>query len=198
MRDIIEEYMEELRQADPINCSTKGAEKTKVPPSASYTLDNYYKDKAESGKRQLDSSSFSKGRESDYREEFHTDGEVNSTDFKYDYPENMEKASQWHHRHLVAERSNGRSRQDRKDYSRSPNQRSSGAYSRETSISQEKRNYSNDSRYNFSRSSSRRYHKSIDKSSPHRERGDRHFDFKKRKARDASDDFEDRYDPSGP
>ncbi|KAL3370949.1 hypothetical protein AABB24_007794 [Solanum stoloniferum] len=195
MRDIIEEYMEEIRQADPINCPTKGAEGTKFPPSASYRVDNNnYKDKAESGKRQPDSPALSKVREGGYREEFHTDGEVNSTDCKYDYSENMEKASQWHHRHLVAQRSNGRSRQDKKDYSRSPNQRVGRAYSREKSISKEKRDYSNDSRLNFSR----RYHKSIEESSPHRERGDHHFDFKKRKPRDASDDFEDRYDPSGP
>ncbi|KAK6791804.1 hypothetical protein RDI58_010885 [Solanum bulbocastanum] len=199
MRDIIEEYMEEIRQADPINCPTKGAEETKFPLSASYGVDNNnYKDKAESGKRQPDSSALSKVREGGYREEFHTDGEVNSTDFKYDYSEHMEKASQWHHRHLVAQRSNGRSRQDKNDYSRSPNQRVGRAYSREKSISKEKRDYSNDSRLNFSRSSSRRYHKSIEESSPHRERGDRHFDFNKRMARDASDDFEDRYDPSGP
>ncbi|XP_015074219.1 U11/U12 small nuclear ribonucleoprotein 48 kDa protein [Solanum pennellii] len=199
MRDIIEEYMEEIRQADPINCPTKGAEVTKFPPSASYRVDNNnYKNKAESGKRQPDSSALSKEREGGYREDFHTDGEVNSTDYKYDYSENMEKASQWHHRHSVAQRSNGRSRQDKKDYSRSPNQRVGRAYSREKSISKEKRDYSNDSSLNFSRSSSRRYHKSNEESSPHRERGDRHFDFKKRKARDASDDFEDRYDPSGP
>ncbi|MCD7466414.1 hypothetical protein HAX54_003069 [Datura stramonium] len=196
MRDIIEEYMEEIRQADPINCPTKGAEETKFPPSTSYRPDNYYRDKAESGKRQLDSSALSKGREGGYREEFHTDGEVILTDFKYDYSENMEKASQWHHRHLVAERSNGRSRQDRKDHSRSPNQRGGGAYSHEKLISQEKRDYSNESRDSFSRSSSRRYHKSIEKSSPHRERGDRNFDLKQQKERDASDDFGDRYDPS--
>lgn len=198
MRDIIEEYMEEIRQADTINCPTKGAEETNFLPSATYRPDNYYKDKVESGKRQLDSFALSKGREGGYKEEFHTDGEVNSTDYKYDYSENMEKSSLWHHRHLVAERNNGRSRQDRKDYSRSPNQRGGGAYSREKSISQEKRDYSNDSRDNFSRSSSRRYHKSIEKSNSHRERGDRNFDFKKRKARDASDDFEDRYDSSEP
>lgn len=187
MRDIIEEYMEEIRQADPINCPTQGAEKTTFPPSASYWLDNYYKDKVESGKR---------GREGGNREEFHTDGEVNSTDFTYDYSENMEKASLWHHRHLVAERSNGRLRQDKKDYSRSPNQGGGGAWSREKSISQEKRDYSNDSRYNFPTRYTR-HPKSIEKSSPQRGRGDRHFDLKKWKTRDASDDFEDRYDPSG-
>ncbi|KAK4366461.1 hypothetical protein RND71_014341 [Anisodus tanguticus] len=197
MRDIIEEYMEEIRQADAISFPTKGAEEAKFPPSATYRPDNYYMDKAESGKRQLDSSALSKGREGGgYRNEFHTDGEVHSTSFKDDYSENMEKASQWHRRQLVTERSNGRSRQERKDYSRSPNQQDGGASLREKSISQENRDYSNDSRDNFSRSSRRRYNKSIEKSSSHRERSDRNSDFKKRKARDASDDFEDRYDPS--
>ncbi|CAN4115234.1 unnamed protein product [Withania somnifera] len=198
MRDIIEEYMEDIRQANSINFPTIGAEETNFLLSPTYRPDNYYKDKIESGKRQLDSSALSKGRDGSYKEEFHTDGEVNSTNYKYDYSENVEKSSLWHHRHLVAERNNGRSRQSRKDHSRSPNQRDTGAYSREKSISQEKRDYSNDSRDNFSRSFSRRYHKSIEKSYSHRERGDRNFDFKKRKARNASDDFEDRYDPSEP
>ncbi|XP_059308192.1 U11/U12 small nuclear ribonucleoprotein 48 kDa protein [Lycium ferocissimum] len=198
MRDIIGEYMEEIKQADTINCPTKGAEEAKFPPSATYRPDNYYMDKAESGKMQLDSSALRKGMEGGYRKEFHTDEEVHSTGFKDDYSENMEKASQWHHRHLVAERSNGRSRQERNDYSRSPNKRDGGASLREKSISQEKRDYSNDFRDNFSRSSSRRYHKSIEKSSSHRERSGRNLDLKKRKARDGSDDFEDRYDPSEP
>ncbi|PHU00647.1 hypothetical protein BC332_30434 [Capsicum chinense] len=195
MRDIIEECMEEIRQADPINCPTKGAEETNFPESATYRPDDYHKDKVESGNRQLDSSALSKGREGGFKEGFHTDREVNLTDFKYDYSENMEKASQWHHGHLVAERINVRSRQGRKDYSRSPNQRGC-TYLREKSISQEKRDYLNDSRENFSRSSSNRYHKSIEKSNSHRETGDHNFDFKKRKARDACDDFEDRYDPA--
>ncbi|XP_016459160.1 U11/U12 small nuclear ribonucleoprotein 48 kDa protein [Nicotiana tabacum] len=196
MRDIIEEYMEEIRQAGAINCPTKGAEESKLPLSATYRTDTSYMDKAEFGKRQLNSSALSKGREGGYGKEFHTDGEVHSAEFKDDYSANMERGSRSHHRLLVAERSNGRSRQDPKDYSRSPNQREGSAYSRESTITQEKRDYSKDSRDNFSRSSSRSYHKSHEKSSSCRERSDRNSDIKKRKTRDASVDFDDRYDPS--
>ncbi|XP_009797133.1 U11/U12 small nuclear ribonucleoprotein 48 kDa protein [Nicotiana sylvestris] len=196
MRDIIEEYMEEIRQAGAINCPTKGAEEAKLPLSSTYRMDNSYVDKAEFGKRQLDSSALSKGREGGYGKEFHTDGEVHSADFKDDYSADMEKASRWHHQHVVAERSNGRSRQDPKSYSRSPNQREASAYSHESTITQEKRDFSKESRENFPRSSSRSYHKSHEKSSSRRERSDCNSDIKKRKARDASDDFDDRYDPS--
>lgn len=90
MRDIIEEYMEEIKQAGGIGCSVKGAEEGNVPPSKLLSSHDSSTDTYELEKI-MHTSSESRGGSQDLRKELPSDYKVRSTRSDDSYSDDHEQ-----------------------------------------------------------------------------------------------------------
>ncbi|GFZ05957.1 hypothetical protein Acr_18g0001270 [Actinidia rufa] len=192
MRDIIEEYMEEITQAGGIGCLTEAVEEAKKftsePPLYIAT------DVDELKKNVYDSSEITREQAHGYKKKLYPHNNVRSTRSEYESPEyqkHRRRESSRHHDHLEAQRSVDRDKRDRDYYSRSPDRQRSNSRSHDHI------------RYHGHRDSHSRSH---ERSNHQREPGDWNSELKDRQRRQGyrdrrSDsvtlrDFEDRYDPS--
>ncbi|RAL40317.1 hypothetical protein DM860_006387 [Cuscuta australis] len=183
MRDVIEEYMEIIKQTGGVENLTKGEET--------------YND-AKSNKSQLESS-LTKEHTHQYTKDSHSLREAQSSDFRDgSSKEKTQDRCNYSHITVDADRSAGRNGRSRLDCSRSPD-RSTTYKSKHTSLRRQgdREAYEED----FYHSSSRKYQKSYDRSI-HKER----VDHRRRRKTEAYNDhtsvstlrneFDDRYDPS--
>lgn len=205
MRDIIEEYMEDIRQAGGVDCLTKG-EQAQASISGNSSMQDLYRDDAKSNKNQVDSS-LMREQPHHYMKGLHSHGEAQSSDFRDGSSKEITR-DRSHHSHgtVVADRSMGKNGHSRWGYSRSPDRLQSSTYTSKQASLQRKQDDLEGYKEDFSHSSSRKHHKSHDRKSPHRERIDRNLDPGKRRRREAYQDrksgsilcneFEDRYNPS--
>ncbi|XVE90069.1 hypothetical protein DITRI_Ditri20bG0047400 [Diplodiscus trichospermus] len=95
MRDIIEDYTEEIKKAGGIGCFVKGAEEEGLLPSESPVTYDRTMDADERRKGSSDISEAAKGSPSHYRRRSHYDQHSRSTRFE-DYSQNDFEQSRWH------------------------------------------------------------------------------------------------------
>ncbi|XP_057463136.1 U11/U12 small nuclear ribonucleoprotein 48 kDa protein [Actinidia eriantha] len=192
MRDIIEEYMEEITQAGGIGCLTEAVEEAKKftsEPSLYIATD------VDGLKKNVyDSSEITREQAHGYKKQLYPHNNVRSTRSEYESPEyqkHRRRESSRHQEHLEAQRSVDRDKRDRDYYSRSPDRQRSNSRSHDRI------------RYHGHRDSHSRSH---ERSNHQREPGDRNSELKDRQQRQGYRDrrsdsvtlrnFEDRYDPS--
>ncbi|KAF5948165.1 hypothetical protein HYC85_014122 [Camellia sinensis] len=206
MRDIIEEYMDDITQAGGIGCLIKGTEEAgKFTPEPS--LHDISSDVDVLRKNVRDSSEISREWSHAYKKQLDSHNNIRSTRFEHVSSEDHKRHrhdSSRHHEHLdTRRRSVERDRCDRDYYSKSPDRRRSHDHS----SNREHRNNVELSIKNFSRSSdsgpSRSHGRQTNR---RREQSDRNSETKDRRRRHAyrdrrsdsvtSQEFEDRYDPS--
>ncbi|XP_019153353.1 PREDICTED: U11/U12 small nuclear ribonucleoprotein 48 kDa protein [Ipomoea nil] len=205
MRDIIEEYMEDIRQAGGVDCLTKG-EEAQASISGNSSMQGLYRDDAKSIKNKVDSS-LMREQSHHYMKGLHSHREAQSSDFRDDSSKESTR-DRSHHSHgtVVADRSVGKNGRSRRDYSRSPDRLQSSTYTSKQASVRRKHDDQEAYKEDFSHSSSRKHQKSHDRKSPHRERIERNLDPGKRRRRETYQDrrsgsalcneFEDRYNPS--
>nr|GLL17988.1 U11/U12 small nuclear ribonucleoprotein 48 kDa protein [Ipomoea trifida] len=205
MRDIIEEYMEDIRQAGGVDCLTKG-EEAQASISGNSSMQGLYRDDAKSNKNKVDSS-LMREQSHHYMKGLHSHREAQSSDFRDDSSKESTR-DRSHHSHgtVVADRSVGKNGRSRRDYSRSPDRLQSSTYTSKQASVRRKHDDREAYKEDFSHSSSRKHQKSHDRKSPHRERIERNLDPGKRRRRETHQDhrsgsalrneFEDRYNPS--
>ncbi|KAL6977009.1 hypothetical protein U1Q18_025796 [Sarracenia purpurea var. burkii] len=193
MRDIIEEYMEEITQAGGIGCLVKGHEEAGKFTSEPPLLHDISTDVMQQ-RIVYESSEISKESPHGYKKQLRSHNYVKSTRFEHDSPEHHKRHrrdSGQHREHLEARRSVDRDKRDKEYYSKSPDrQRSSGF-----------------SDGHFGNHGHRDSHiRSHERSNHRRDQGDRRSGIKDRVQRNAYRDyrsdsvklheFEDRYDPA--
>nr|GMC52064.1 U11/U12 small nuclear ribonucleoprotein 48 kDa protein [Ipomoea batatas] len=205
MRDIIEEYMEDIRQAGGVDCLTKG-EEAQASISGNSSMQGLYRDDAKSNKNKVDSS-LMREQSHHYMKGLHSHREAQSSDFRDDSSKESTR-DRSHHSHgtVVADRSVGKNGRSRRDYSRSPDRLQSSTYTSKQASVRRKHDDREAYKEDFSHSSSRKHQKSHDRKSPHKERIERNLDPGKRRRRETYQDhrsgsalrneFEDRYNPS--
>ncbi|KAK9291613.1 hypothetical protein L1049_019562 [Liquidambar formosana] len=122
MRDIIEEYMEEIKQAGGIGCFVKGSEEGGVFQSEPFSAHVSIGDSDEQKRSVRGSSEASRGSPHDYRKQSHSNDNVRSTRLEDSSPKNyarQKRDSHGHREHLEDHRrSISRSRRDGQYYSR--------------------------------------------------------------------------------
>ncbi|KAL7185049.1 hypothetical protein ACSBR2_027065 [Camellia fascicularis] len=205
MRDIIEEYMDDITQAGGIGCLINGTEEAgKFTPEPS--LHDIYSDVDKLKKNVRDSSEMSREWSHGYKKQLDSHNNIRSTRFEHVSSEDRKRHRQdssRHHEHLDTRRSVERDRRDRDYYSKSPDRRRS----RDHSSNREHRNNVEWCMKNFSRSSDSSHSRSHERQTNRRmEQSDRNSETKDRRQRHAyrdrrsgsvtSQEFEDRYDPS--
>ncbi|CAL5406927.1 unnamed protein product [Camellia sinensis] len=205
MRDIIEEYMDDITQAGGIGCLIKGTEEAgKFTPEPS--LHDISSDVDKLKKNVCDSSEISREWTHGYKKQLDSHNNIRSTRFEHVSSEDRKRHRQdssRHHEHLDTRRSVERDWLDRDYYSKSPDRRRS----RDHSSNREHRNNVEWCMKNFSRSSDSGHSRSHERQTNRRtEQSDRNSETKDRRQRHAyrdrrsgsvtSQEFEDRYDPS--
>ncbi|CAL5404068.1 unnamed protein product [Camellia sinensis] len=205
MRDIIEEYMDDITQAGGIGCLIKGTEEAgKFTPEPS--LHDISADVDKLKKNVCDSSEISREWTHGYKKQLDSHNNIRSTRFEHVSSEDRKRHRQdssRHHEHLDTRRSVERDWRDRDYYSKSPDRRRS----RDHSSNREHRNNVEWCMKNFSRSSDSGHSRSHERQTNRRtEQSDRNSETKDRRQRHAyrdrrsgsvtSQEFEDRYDPS--
>ncbi|CAH9080516.1 unnamed protein product [Cuscuta epithymum] len=178
MRDIIEEYMESIKQAGGVDCLTKG---------------EAHND-ANSNKSQLESS-LTREHPHHYMMESHSHLESQSSDFRSGSSKDRSNHSQ---STMVADRSVGRNGHSTREYSRSPDRTNTNWQTGLRRKQGDRESY----KENFSHSSGKKHQKSHNYNTPHKER----IEHGRRRGRESYDDyksvstsrnkFDDRYDPS--
>ncbi|KAI3459065.1 hypothetical protein Pfo_015728 [Paulownia fortunei] len=163
MRDIIEEYMEEIKQAGGIGGMSKAVEETEA--LASENLNTHASATGVSGsRRNSEIPEESRGRSVDYRKELHS--RPDSEDFEDDIQRPRRDPS-WDHGRQDLNRNVERIRYERDDYSGSRDGRQISSQSREQMHGSEKQgfveafaeDYSRRSRQRRSESHEQKYHK---------------------------------------
>lgn len=142
MRDIIEEYMEEIKQAGGIGCSVKGAEEGNVPPSKLLSSHDSSPDTYELEKI-MHTSSESRGGSQDLRKELPSDYKVRSTRSDDSYSDDHEQHRRVSHRYdgnlEYHKKSFSRDKHDREYNPRSSERNRSDGWSHEQTRHRSKR-----------------------------------------------------------
>ncbi|CAK9137734.1 unnamed protein product [Ilex paraguariensis] len=211
LRDIIAEYMEEIKQAGGIGCLVKGAEEAEMLASKPSSVRYSSRDFSELKESLPDSSEVSREPAHGYRKQLHSENNIQSTTFQDAYPEDKKQQgrdSNMHHRNLEARRNIDTDRHDREYNSRSPDGRRSSGFLHEQTSSRGLPDKVEVSRKYFPRSPVRNHSRSVsyERDSHRREGVDHNTESKDRKQKNTkrsyrSDsarfhDFDDRYDPS--
>lgn len=203
MRDIIEEYMEEIKSSGGIGCIGKGIEEAEALSSEKFSVLDSSTGIFDTRKSLPDMVEGSGGRSHSYRKEFHS--RYDSKDFEDDN-ENHRRDPKRQYGYLDFNAGIEKVKHNRDDYSRSLDGRNSSNHSREQTHSRGKRDYIEVSGESSSRRSDRSHSKSHDRSSHKRERDEDNWEPRdQRRSKTDKDsrsdyklrnEFVDRYNPS--
>ncbi|XVF30933.1 hypothetical protein REPUB_Repub16aG0102000 [Reevesia pubescens] len=114
MRDIIEEYTEEIKKAGGIGCFVKGAEEEGLLPSESPATYDRAVDADEHREGTRDISKAARGSPNYYRRISHDDQQTKSTRFEESSQNDFEQ-SRWHEHHDLLEDPRGSNREKRRE-----------------------------------------------------------------------------------
>ncbi|KAL2482108.1 U11/U12 small nuclear ribonucleoprotein 48 kDa protein [Forsythia ovata] len=202
MRDIIEEYMEEIKSSGGIGCIGKGIEDAEALPSEKISVLDSSIGIFDSRKNLPQTLEGSGGRSHSYKKELHTRDD--SKDFKEDN-ENHRRDPKRHYRYQDFNDGNEKVKHNRDDYSRSLDGRNSSSHSHVQTHSRGKQDYIEVSGEGSSRRSDRSHSKSHDRSSHKREREEDNWEHRdlrrskinkdRRSDNKSRNEFVDRYDP---
>ncbi|KAE9451234.1 hypothetical protein C3L33_16870, partial [Rhododendron williamsianum] len=194
MRDIIEKYVDDITQAGGIGCLVKGADEAGKSITEPPLLHDISTDVDGRSNSVYNSSEITREGPYSYKEQLHSPSNTRSSRFENEYPEDHKRRRRdsSYPEHLEARRSVDRnSRYSREYISKTPDRQRSNDRSHDHHSN---RGYGDS--YSRSRERTDRQREEGDRYSNKKERHQRHAYRDRRSDSVASNEFEDRYDPS--